>query len=736
MSNCVRTRMLASLVAGCGVASASLLSVITTEVNGASFNGLGDLPGGYTESMAMGISADGNVVVGRAESVHGTEAFRWTQATGMEGLGDLGGADFISIANGASADGSVIVGTGRCNIGDEPFRWTRATGMVGLGDFPGTACPSCQRRGAAVSADGSVVVGTGTGLFNFEAFRWTEATGMVRLGTVDGAVQSFAEGISADGSVVIGRTNNQAFRWTATTGMVGLGDLGGTFEYPVSEAFGISANGKVIVGGARNTSDRDEAFRWTEAGMEGLGILPGWPFNAASDASADGSVVVGLPNIFSGGEAFIWDGAHGLRGLRTVLESDYQLDLTGWHLIAATAISDDGRTIVGYGTNPVGQTEAWIARLDVTAHAVARVIAVADVNVNGRPDVAVLRAGPLAVEVRDGMDGALLRTLVFLDGGFAPVALAALPDTDGNGTTEIAVLARRRSDGRGVVEIRNLTGVQAVRQVWFAAGHRPVALAVITGDADDNGVPELAVLSTRNSDGRGLVEVKNAFGATKPASIWAGAGLTPSDLEIVEDADQNGVPEVAVLSTRNSDGRIVVEVKNAVGPTNPTSVWFMAGNTAIDLAVVPDKDGNTVPEVAVLSSRDSDGRIVVEVKNAAGATSPTRGVVRGRDTAGLAVEAVADADGNAVPELAVLSSRNSDGRVLVEVKNAAGATNPRSLWYPAGYAARDLAVLPDVDGNGIEEAAVLMLRDSDGRIVVQRRNAAGPQAPVDYWFSP
>jgi hypothetical protein len=31
---------------------------------------------------------------------------------------------------------------------------------------------------------------------------------------------------------------------------------------------------------------------------------------------------------------------------------------------------------------------------------------------------------------------------------------------------------------------------------------------------------------------------------------------------------------------------------------------------------------------------------------------------------------------------------------------------------------------------------VLLIRNSDGRIVVQRRNAAGTQAPVDYWFLP
>lgn len=190
-----------------------------------------------------------------------------------------------------------------------------------------------------------------------------------------------------------------------------------------------------------------------------------------------------------------------------------------------------------------------------------------------------------------------------------------------------------------------------------------------------------------------------------------------------------------MLSARDSDGRIVVEVKNATGATNPRSVWFMAGNTALDLTVVGDADANGVPEVAVLSKRDSDGRLVAEVKNAAGATNPSAVWFAAGQT-GVAIEGLGDADGNGVPELAVLSKRDSDGRVLVEVKNAAGATNARSLWYPVGYTPHDLAILPDFGGNGVPEAGVLLTRDVDGRLLIQSRNVAGTQSPRDYWFSP
>jgi hypothetical protein len=51
-----------------------------------------------------------------------------------------------------------------------------------------------------------------------------------------------------------------------------------------------------------------------------------------------------------------------MRSVREVL-TDLGIDLSGWILRGATAISADGTTIVGYGTNPFGQQEAWLANI-------------------------------------------------------------------------------------------------------------------------------------------------------------------------------------------------------------------------------------------------------------------------------------------------------------------------------------------------------------------------------------
>jgi probable HAF family extracellular repeat protein len=258
----------------------------------------------------------------------------------------VGGYD--SYATGISADGSVIVGTS----GPQAFRWTAGSGMVGLGYLPGDGGSTAL----AVSGNGLVVVGSsGFQQYvgapgNYQAFRWTAGSGMVGLGHLPGYTNSDALAVSGNGSVVVGRNGYQdldyvgapgkyqAFRWTAGSGMAGLGYLPGTTN---SSANGVSADGSVIVG-----TSGIQAFRWTAgSGMVGLGYLPGDNSSSANGVSGDGSIVVGNGGY---GEAFRWTAGSGMQSLWDLLVTN-GLNLDPGLVPGASGISADGNTIVGFG---------------------------------------------------------------------------------------------------------------------------------------------------------------------------------------------------------------------------------------------------------------------------------------------------------------------------------------------------------------------------------------------------
>ena len=343
--------------------SAVLASTATADP---SFQGLGDLPGGDFHSAAYAVTADGSTVVGRAYAGSVQQPFRWTQQDGMVGLPATPGGS----AQDVSADGAVVVGYQVSGPWGQSVRWNQAGEMAGLGDLPSGWWFSYA---VGVSADGTVVAGYGSQ----QAYRWTQETGMVPLGHLrPTSVYTSALAISGDGAVIVGGGQSdymypegshwEAWRWTAETGLEGLGDLpGGAFN---SCAMDVTPDGSVIVGygGVPPGSDPGhdlQAFRWTATeGMVGL-VGDGVLSSNGRAVSADGSKVVGHADWGSGYRAFVWDAASGIRDLGNVLINDYRLDLTGWTLVEAIGISADGKVIVGYGTNPSGQTEAWMADL-------------------------------------------------------------------------------------------------------------------------------------------------------------------------------------------------------------------------------------------------------------------------------------------------------------------------------------------------------------------------------------
>jgi len=370
----VRKRKI-GLLAGLGFGLAAIVAAPGLSLAGNSFIGFGSVDG--YGNTANAVSGGGHFVVGNGSypGLAGgeTEALRWTSGGGIQFLGDLPSGITRSMAMGVSADGNVVVGEGRYGadvLQYEAFRWTPGTGIVGLGFLPG----GTRSTAAAVSGDGTIIVGqgfTGTGLN--EAFRWTEAGGMQGLGGLVAGGASFAFDISHDGSTVVGAAHSgvrtEAAYWTESGGWTSIGKLPGGLDGLGASATDASADGAVIGGYSSSTliPFAFEAFRWTESdGMEALGLLqPDHGMSVVTGMSADGQTLVGVSGPTSGinRRPYIWDEAHGMRDLQVVLEDQYGLDLTGWTLLEVLDISQDGKTFVGYGASPRGVVEGWVATI-------------------------------------------------------------------------------------------------------------------------------------------------------------------------------------------------------------------------------------------------------------------------------------------------------------------------------------------------------------------------------------
>jgi len=267
--------------------------------------GMQQLPGLNIVGQAFAVSRDGSTIAGgmgtntRYETGFYHRAFRWTTDQGVQDIGTLGGSDSTALA--VSADGNVVVGVSwNATNNRRAFRWTKESGMTDIGTLTGAYGSAAY----GVSADGTRVVGTSVSSGGqWRAFLWTEGDGMRNLGSLS-MYESEARAVSDDGRTVVGWSRNywsyrRAFRWTPEDGMIDLGALNSA--KPESEAFAVSADGSIIVGRSREPWQLHwHAVRWTTLkGIEDLNvtyssILNGEKLFAARAISPDGRYIVGL----------------------------------------------------------------------------------------------------------------------------------------------------------------------------------------------------------------------------------------------------------------------------------------------------------------------------------------------------------------------------------------------------------------------------------------------------------
>jgi uncharacterized membrane protein len=327
---------------------------------------------GTTQGVSLGLSQDGSIAVGYSGGLSGTSGFTWTREGGRFDFGLLPGMPAYTPAFAVSSDGSTLAGRVQFAVSQDirPYRWAGVGPVQDLGLLPN------ETRGYAlgISGDGSVVVGAcehGPGSQAFgQAFRWTAQGGMQPLGYVHPAGSfSQASGISRDGSTIVGWSQSlgpggpeDPFIWTQAAGMRALPHPVGAGE-PYSQANAVNADGTVIVGtGIVDASNLLHALRWTTAGVQDLGLAPGFLTSDAFAVSDNGLVIGGAANIVAGSVALVWTPQTGMGLLADHLIAAGIGVPSNYRLESVMAVSGDGLTFAGQARNLTnGTLEGYVA---------------------------------------------------------------------------------------------------------------------------------------------------------------------------------------------------------------------------------------------------------------------------------------------------------------------------------------------------------------------------------------
>ncbi len=325
---------------------------------------------GHTRSRALGINNNGQVV-GRAANYDSTNqvdinrvAFIWDTTNGVRSLSTLSGESSAwDINDTGQASGESV----NASTQTHAVRWDSPTAIVDLGTLANTTTGVAGQRSSAnsissvglVTGDSDIPNNDGS-FIPFHGFARTASGAMVDLKTLDTANANLQFGysisydVNASGQVVgiatstadAGAFAYRAFIWDATNGMRAL-NRAAAYNTAAYEWYAVAINQSgLIAGHVITAADQSLPYYWTSATATPVALpMPtAYPYGEVYSVNSAGVMVGVMWNAAGTEHAFVFDTAHGVRDLNTLIPAG-----TGWTLEFARDINNLGQ-IVGGGT--------------------------------------------------------------------------------------------------------------------------------------------------------------------------------------------------------------------------------------------------------------------------------------------------------------------------------------------------------------------------------------------------
>jgi len=351
----------------------------------------------------------------------------------------------------------------------------------------------------------------------------------------------------------------------------------------------------------------------------------------------------------------------------------------------------------------------------------AGMVAVADLNGDGKPDLVVINCGQICFNTQNGGsvgvmlgngDGTFQPAVTYGTTGASPV-FAAVADVNGDDKPDVVVANRCSSSGclsESTVDVLlgNGDGTFQAAVGYGSGGVLPSSVAV----ADVNGDQKLDVLvanncADSNCDGSVGVLLGNGDGTFQAAATYLSGGNEALSLAV---ADLNGDSKPDVVVTTNvagiSGGRVGVLLGNGDGTFQSAAIYPSGGSFSGGSVAVADVNGDHKPYLVVENSQCcgvANGVAGVLLGNGDGTFQTVVTYQSNAGGPGTSV-AVADINGDGRPDLivtlqAAANNGNNQGLVGVRLGNGNG-TFLGEVGFSAGGFQTNWVSVADVNGDG------------------------------------
>jgi hypothetical protein len=249
-------------------------------------------------------------------------------------------------------------------------------------------------------------------------------------------------------------------------------------------------------------------------------------------------------------------------------------------------------------------------------------VVIPDLNGNGKSEIGVLgtdAVGAVKVFVKDAYTGLGIRTITYETAGLTAYSAVVVADLNGNGKSEIGVLGTDTATGTVRVILADAKSGAKIGTVNCGGTSFKALTAAAMPDLNGDGKSEIAVLGIESATGVLKVMVMNPVNGTTLKTITygtAGYRVKPWGLLVMPDLNGNGKSEAAVVEVDSATGITKVLIKDASSGTLIKSIPFGdADGTPYGAAIIPDLNGNGPPEIALLLDYGSPKGIEAEIRD-------------------------------------------------------------------------------------------------------------------------
>lgn len=336
-------------------------------------------------------------------------------------------------------------------------------------------------------------------------------------------------------------------------------------------------------------------------------------------------------------------------------------------LVTANYLTNTFSVLLGDGAGGISSTTTLPSGASLTGPGGANSVAIADLNADGKQDLAIAVLNAHGVVVRLGRgDGTFGSAVLFPMGGpYSQTISVAIGDVNADGKPDLVSANLNASN----VSVRLGDGIGGFAAATnFVVGYLPTQIAI----GDLNGDGKLDLVTTVHGTASVAVLLGTGGGAFAPATGY-GAGTAA-----VAIGDLNGDGKLDLVTAKHVANAVSVRLGNGAGGFS-AETQHAAGTSPVSVALA-DLDGDGSLDVVVANSDPNRSASVLLGNGRGGLGSPTNFLGSWLPPSGGARGEVwvtiDDLNGDGKPDLALASLASDSVAILLNATRSADTTPP------------------------------------------------------------